>query len=77
MDECLFCRIVVGSEPSKKILETEEFLVIENKYPAAPVHVLVLSKVHYEKSQTLFGEPKGFWDEMFFTAMALSTRKSR
>ena len=65
MESCLFCKIVEGTEPSEKILETGSFLVIGNQYPVAPVHVLVLSKVHHEKSKTLFGEPTGFWDEMF------------
>ncbi len=44
MDDCLFCKIVEGTEPSEKVLETERFLVVKNKFPAAPVHVLVLDK---------------------------------
>jgi histidine triad (HIT) family protein len=61
-EECLFCKIVKGEEPSKKVLETEEFLVIENKFPVAPVHVLVLDKKHREKRETIAGEHAGFWD---------------
>jgi len=62
--ECLFCGIVAGSEPSQKVLETEEFLVIRNKFPKAPVHVLVLDKQHREKKDTVSGEYPGFWDGM-------------
>jgi histidine triad (HIT) family protein len=65
MQECLFCKIVAGTEPSVKILETEDFVVIKNKYPVAPTHVLVLSKSHREKKETLFGSYPGFWDSMF------------
>jgi histidine triad (HIT) family protein len=61
-EECLFCKIVKGEEPSKKVLETEDFLVIENKFPVAPVHVLVLDKKHREKKETISGEHAGFWD---------------
>jgi len=51
MDDCLFCKIVEGKEPSVKIWENEEFLCIKNKYPVAPVHVLVMPKAHIEKIQ--------------------------
>jgi histidine triad (HIT) family protein len=64
VDDCLFCKIVEGSEPAKKVLETDGFLVIENKFPIAPVHVLVLDKKHWEKKDTMSGKHPGFWDDM-------------
>lgn len=66
-EECLFCEIIGGSVPSKKILEHGDFFVIENKYPVAPVHVLVLDKKHRVKSDTVFGKFRGdcYWDQMF------------
>ena len=48
-DVCLFCEIVAGREPGKKVWENDEFLAIENKYPKAPVHVLVMPKDHIKK----------------------------
>lgn len=62
---CLFCKIVSGEEPSERVLEHKGFLVIKNKFPVAPVHLLVLDKKHREKSETLSGKYPGFWDEMF------------
>lgn len=66
---CLFCKIVAGEEPSQKVFETEEFLVINNKYPKAPIHVLVLDKKHREKKDTISGtyskSPDNYWDKMF------------
>lgn len=47
--DCLFCKIGRGVEPAKVVFETEEFLCIENKYPVAPVHVLVIPKAHVSK----------------------------
>lgn len=64
MDDCLLCKIVEGTEPSEKVLEMEGFLVVKSKFPAAPVHVLVLDKKHREKSDTVSGKYPGFWDEM-------------
>jgi len=64
MSKCLFCRIIAGGEPSQKVLETENFLIIENKFPVAPIHLLVLSKGHKEKADCIAGRHEGFWDEM-------------
>lgn len=61
---CLFCKIIEGKEPSEKVLETEGFVAIKNKFPIAPVHVLVLAKKHWEKAETISGKHPGFWDEM-------------
>lgn len=67
--KCLFCKIVAGEEPSKKVLETEDFLVIENKYPVAPTHVLIIDKKHHEKKDTVSGafskSSNKYWDKMF------------
>jgi len=52
---CLFCKIVAGEEPCQKVLETDDFLVIKNKYPKAPVHVLVIDKEHHEKKDVSSG----------------------
>ena len=67
---CLFCQIVAGEAPSEKVLELEEFLVIKNKYPKAPVHVLVLDKSHRLKADTMSGvfQSDGYWDKMMAAA---------
>ena len=62
--DCLFCKIVDGSEPSQKVLETAGFLVVKNKFPVAPTHVLVMDKKHREKKDTSSGGYPGFWDGM-------------
>lgn len=68
MNDCLFCKIIKGEEPSKKVLEYGDFIVIWNKFPVAPVHLLVLSKEHCEKGDTVAGGHPGFWDAAFAAA---------
>jgi histidine triad (HIT) family protein len=46
VSECLFCMIVGGKIPSKKVYEDEEVLAIYDVAPAAPVHILVMPKKH-------------------------------
>ena len=43
---CIFCKIVSGQIASKKAFEDEELLAFHDINPWAPVHVLVIPKVH-------------------------------
>ncbi len=43
---CLFCDIVAGKVPCKKVHEDEHFLAFHDIRPQAPVHVLVIPKRH-------------------------------
>ena len=44
--ECLFCRIIRGDIPSKKVYEDAETFVFEDIKPQAPTHVLIIPKKH-------------------------------
>ncbi len=47
MDEdCLFCKIISKALPSKMIYEDQDLIVIEDINPQAPVHLLLIPKVH-------------------------------
>jgi histidine triad (HIT) family protein len=45
-DSCIFCKIVAGEIPSKKVYEDTDFLAFHDINPSAPVHVLLIPKVH-------------------------------
>jgi histidine triad (HIT) family protein len=44
--DCIFCKIVAGQIPAKRVHEDEELLVFHDIHPWAPVHVLVIPKLH-------------------------------
>ena len=44
---CLFCRILLGEIPSKKVYEDEHVYAFEDIDPKAPTHVLVIPKKHF------------------------------
>ena len=46
MQDCLFCKIIAGEIPSKKVYEDEDTYAFHDISPQAPVHVLVVSKKH-------------------------------
>ncbi len=43
---CIFCMIVDGTIPSKKAYEDDQILAFHDINPQAPVHILVIPKVH-------------------------------
>jgi histidine triad (HIT) family protein len=43
---CLFCKIVAGEIPSKRVHEDDELLAFEDIKPEAPVHILIVPKRH-------------------------------
>lgn len=47
MTDCLFCKIVRGEIPAKKVAESDQCLAFRDIGPQAPVHVLVIPKKHY------------------------------
>lgn len=46
MSECLFCRMVAGEIPVKKLYEDADLIAIEDINPQAPLHVLLIPKTH-------------------------------
>ena len=46
MGDCLFCKIVSGEIPSKKVFEDEHTFAFEDISPKAPTHVLIVPKKH-------------------------------
>ncbi len=43
---CIFCKIVAGQIPSRKAYEDEDVLVFHDIHPWAPVHLLIIPKLH-------------------------------
>ena len=43
---CLFCKIVAGKIPSKIVYEDDDIFVFDDIHPWAPVHFLMIPKVH-------------------------------
>jgi histidine triad (HIT) family protein len=44
--DCIFCKIVAGRIPSRKVFEDDELLAFHDIAPWAPVHFLIVPKQH-------------------------------
>ena len=46
MEDCLFCKIITGEIPSKKVYEDDDVYAFYDIDPQAPTHFLVIPKQH-------------------------------
>jgi histidine triad (HIT) family protein len=67
MNKCLFCKIVKGEIPSKKVYETDFVLVIKDINPHAPVHDLVIPKKHLVNLNDITGNDKELLADILLT----------
>ena len=47
MEDCIFCKIRVGEIPSTKLYEDEDFMIIKDINPVAPIHLIAIPNEHY------------------------------
>ena len=45
---CIFCKIVNGEIPNNTVHESEHFLAFHDLYPKAPIHILIIPKLHVD-----------------------------
>ncbi len=53
---CLFCKIIAGEIPSKKVYEDEYVYAFHDIAPMAPVHVLFVPKQHMDSADAVSAE---------------------
>ncbi len=46
MDSCIFCKIVRGEIPCRKVYDDGELLAFHDIHPVAQVHILLIPKLH-------------------------------
>lgn len=56
MSDCIFCKIVKKEIPSKIIFENDFALAFKDINPQAPVHLLIVPKVHYSTLEDITDE---------------------
>ena len=61
--KCIFCKIIAGQIPSRKLYEDEDVFAFHDINPAAPVHFMIVPKKHIasmahvtEADQALLGK---------------------
>lgn len=70
--DCLFCKIVEGTIPSKKVMETDKVVVFHDIQPAAPVHVLIIPKKHIASMNEVTDEDLALIGDMHSVAQQVA-----
>lgn len=72
---CLFCKIVAGEIPSKRVHDDEHLIAFEDINPQAALHVLVVPKRHIPTLNDLQASDAGLVGEMVRRAAAIATAR--
>ena len=62
---CIFCKIIDGEVPCKKIYESETIIAFHDIHPRAPVHALIVPKIHVADINSLTPEHSRFIVDVF------------
>ena len=46
MSDCIFCKIIAGEIPSRKVYEDEDVYAFHDIHPFARVHFMIIPKLH-------------------------------
>jgi histidine triad (HIT) family protein len=49
---CIFCKIIAGQIPSRKVHEDEHVFAFHDIAPWAPIHFLIIPKLHIPSAKT-------------------------
>jgi len=69
---CLFCKIVAGQIPSKLVYQDDELYAFQDIHPWAPVHFLLIPKLHIPSMAQLTDAQSGLMGRMMVLAPKLA-----
>lgn len=75
MDNCIFCKIIEGAIPARKVYEDDEMVAIEDINPVAPTHLLLIPRKHIVNALDLAPEDDALVGRIFRRAAALARER--
>ena len=69
---CIFCKIINGEIPSSKVYENEYVYAFRDINPQAPVHVLVIPKLHLASADEINAENSVYVAKIFETISVIA-----
>jgi histidine triad (HIT) family protein len=75
MSDCLFCKIIAGEIPSKKLYEDDDMYAFLDINPMAPVHFLVVPKKHIVNLMELQAEDAALIGRLLHKAQEIAKQQ--
>ena len=72
MTDCLFCKMVAGVIKPDTVYEDQDILAFKDIHPRAPLHVLVIPKIHIPTLNDLKPEQAELVGKLFLAAHAIA-----
>lgn len=70
--DCIFCKIASKEVQSRIAFENERIIAFHDLFPAAPVHILLIPKVHYSTLNDVPADQGALLGELMTTATQLA-----
>jgi histidine triad (HIT) family protein len=74
-ENCIFCKIVRGEIPSRKVYEDDQILAFHDIHPAAPVHFMLIPKAHVDSLAHVGDGHQGVLGKMMVLAHRLAAEQ--
>lgn len=73
MNDCIFCKIIAGEIPAKKVYEDDLMVAIEDIAPKAPLHLLLMPKRHFSNCLDMAAQDEVLVGHLYRIAGQLAT----
>ncbi len=73
--DCIFCKIARNEIPSQKLYEDDEIVAFNDLEPQAPVHVLIIPKVHISSANEITAENSDIIGKIFMVAAKIANEQ--
>ncbi len=75
MTDCIFCRIIAGEIPARKVFEDDLMVAIEDIAPKAPLHLLLMPKRHFSNCLDMEEQDNAIVGHLFRVAGQLARER--
>ena len=75
-NDCIFCKINAGLIPANIVFRSNHCFVIEDISPKAPVHILIIPKVHVKSLSGIPSSNDSLSADIFDTASKIANSKN-
>jgi histidine triad (HIT) family protein len=70
--DCIFCKIINGDIPVKKVYEDDKILAFHDANPQSPVHILFVTKEHIKSAADINNDNSELVAHIFKTISSLA-----
>jgi len=73
--ECVFCRVAQGTKPEAVLFRDDDVVAFNDIHPKAPVHILVIPKLHIPSIAHLEEDHSGVIAKLIYTAKRIAAAR--